>query len=408
MELFSEPISSAPLAERLRPKTLEEVVGQEHLVGPGKPLTALRENPSSFLLWGPPGVGKTTIARLISGERRFHQISAVLSGVAELRKLVDEIRARGGGEVVFVDEIHRWNKAQQDSLLPHVENGTIILIGATTENPSFTLIAPLLSRAPVFVLRSLGPKAIRVLLERALGDRERGLAGKFVKVDDDALTGIVEAASGDGRRALMLLETASRIHHHVTLDVLRSVFEKRTLRYDRQGDQHYDIISAFIKSMRGSDPDAAVYWLARMYEAGEDPRFLARRMIIFASEDVGMADPRALQVAVAAAEAFERIGQAEGWIPLSQAAVYLATAPKSNSSYAAYKLAREAVEREGDLPVPLHLRNAPTKLMEGLGYGKGYEYAHAHLPEGLVGARFWQAGRQGFEKLLEEKRKGPQ
>lgn len=399
-----------PLAERMRPRTLDEVIGQEHLIGPGKPLSTLAANPPSLIFWGPPGVGKTTLAKLLSGERPFHQISAVLDGVGELRKVIDALRYESRRAVLFVDEIHRWNKAQQDSLLPYLEDGTFTLIGATTENPSFSLIAPLLSRSKVFTLKSLGKKDIENILRRALEDRERGLAARFIRVDEDAMDFLAEDASGDARKALHTLEIAADLNHHITLEMLRQVLQKRTLRYDKTGEQHYDIISAFIKSMRGSDADAAVYYLARMYEAGEDPRFLARRMVIFAAEDVGMGDPRALQVAVAAAEAFDRVGQAEGWIPLAEAAVYLALAPKSNASYMAYKRAKEAVEKYGDLPVPLHLRNAPTKLMKDLGYGEGYQYAHdeevtkAHLPEELVGERFYVPGKRGFEKLIFEKK----
>jgi len=405
--------TEVPLAERMRPRTLEEVVGQNHLIGSGKPLTNFASNPPSIIFWGPPGVGKTTLAKLLSGERPFYQISAVLDGVGELRKVIDSLRQESRRAVLFVDEIHRWNKAQQDSLLPYLENGTFTLIGATTENPSFSLIAPLLSRAKVFTLKSLGKEDLKNLLEKAASDKERGLGAKFVRVDEDALNFLVEDAGGDARKALNTLEIAADLNHHVTLDTLKAVLQKKVLRYDKAGEQHYDIISAFIKSMRGSDVDAAVYYLARMYEAGEDPRFLARRMVIFAAEDIGMADPRALQVAVAAAEAFDRVGIAEGWIPLSEAACYLALAPKSNASYMAYKRAKEAVEKYGDLPVPLHLRNAPTDLMKELGYGQGYEYAHdadnakplhAHLPDEIVKERFYVPGMRGFEKLLFEKK----
>lgn len=409
-----KPKEEIPLAERMRPRGLEEVVGQSHLIGEGKPLTKFASHPPSIIFWGPPGVGKTTLAKLLSGDRPFHQISAVLDGVGELRKVIDSLRHETRRAVLFVDEIHRWNKAQQDSLLPYLENGTFTLIGATTENPSFSLIAPLLSRCKVLTLKSLGKEDIRALLQRALEDRERGLGARFVQADDDALDFLVEDAGGDARKALNTLEIAADLDHNVTLEVLKNVLQKRVLRYDKAGEQHYDIISAFIKSMRGSDPDAAVYYLARMYEAGEDPRFLARRMVIFAAEDIGLADPRALQVAVSAAEAFDRVGVAEGWIPLSEAACYLALAPKSNASYMAYKRAKEAVENFGDLPVPLHLRNAPTKLMKELGYGEGYEYAHDaegaqvshhHLPEEIVKERFYIPGNRGFEKLLFEKKK---
>lgn len=405
--------AEVPLAERMRPRALEEVIGQGHLIGHGKPLTIFATNPPSIIFWGPPGVGKTTLAKLLSGERPFHQISAVLDGVGELRKVIDSLKHEARRAVLFVDEIHRWNKAQQDSLLPYLENGTFTLIGATTENPSFSLIAPLLSRAKVFTLKSLGKEDLKELLQRAITDKDRGLGSRFVRVDDDAMNFLVEDAGGDARKALNTLEIAADLDHHVTLDTLKAVLQKKVLRYDKAGEQHYDIISAFIKSMRGSDVDAAVYYLARMYEAGEDPRFLARRMVIFAAEDIGLADPRALQVAVAAAEAFDRVGVAEGWIPLSEAACYLALAPKSNASYMAYKRAKEAVELHGDLPVPMHLRNAPTGLMKELGYGQGYEYAHdaqnakpshAHLPEEIVSERFYIPGTRGFEKLLFEKK----
>ena len=415
MDLFQHLTkkSDLPLAERMRPHVLEEVLGQSHLIGEGKPLSSLLETPPNSILWGPPGVGKTTIAKLLAGKRPFFQISAVLDGVTELRKLIEQCRHTSTRAVLFVDEIHRWNKAQQDSLLPYVENGTFILVGATTENPSFSLIGPLLSRCKVFVLKPLSKKDIHSLVHRALEDRERGLGAKFVKITDEAMDFLIEDSGGDARKALSTVEIAAGINHQITLDTLRSVLQKKVLRHDKSGDQHYDIISAFIKSMRGSDADAAVYYLARLYEAGEDPRFLARRMVIFAAEDIGMGDPRALQVAVAAAEAFDRVGQAEGWIPLSEAAVYLALAPKSNSSYMAYKRAKALLEKHGDLPVPLWLRNAPTSLMKEMGYGSGYEYAHdqknaavshEHLPEEIVGEEIYISGQRGFEKLIKEKK----
>jgi putative ATPase len=411
VDLFNQIKSEkmVPLPERMRPRHVDEVLGQDHLLAPGKPLRQLLQNPQSMIFWGPPGVGKTTLARLVAGERPFRQMSAVLAGVQELRKLVEETRYRSEQPVLFIDEIHRWNKAQQDSLLPYVEDGSIILIGATTENPSFSIISPLLSRSRVFVLQTLKPADIEGLLRKALSDPERGLGDKGLAIDDDALALIVEMSGGDARRALNMLETAASLATHITLTVVNESFSRRTLRYDKAGEQHYDIISAFIKSMRGSDVDASIYYLARMVEAGEDPKFICRRMMIFATEDIGMADPRALQVTVSAAEAYDRIGQAEGWIPLSFAATYLATAPKSNASYAAYKAAKIDIEATGDLPVPMHLRNAPTEFMKDLGYGKGYQYAHdqsdaqvqhAHLPEELVGKKYYRSSGRGFEKLL--------
>ncbi len=413
MDLFQSQSRTAekrelPLAERMRPRQLSEVVGQSHLIGPGKPFQSFEVLPS-MILWGPPGVGKTTLAKLLAKDRPFFQISAVLDGVGELRKIIDSLRREERKAVLFVDEIHRWNKAQQDSLLPYLEDGTFVLIGATTENPSFSLIAPLLSRAKVFSLKSLEKDDIRKLLRLALQDRERGLGSKFIQMDVEAEEFLLADASGDARKALNTLELASTLASKITLEVLQNVLQKRSYRYDKSGEQHYDLTSAFIKSMRGSDVDASLYYLARMLEAGEDPRFLARRMIIFASEDVGLADPRALPLAVAAAEAFDRVGAAEGWIPLSHVVSYLALAPKSNSSYAAYKKAKEAVEKYGDASVPLHLRNAPTKLLQEMGYGQGYQYAHdgkvthRHLPE-EVDEKFYVPGNNGFEKLLKERK----
>ncbi len=401
-----------PLAERMRPQKLEEVAGQVHLVGEGKPLTQLNGKLPSIILWGPPGTGKTTLARLLAEGKRFRQISAVLSGVKDLREIVAAEKFSAQSVILFVDEIHRWNKAQQDALLPHVEDGTITLIGATTENPSFSLIAPLMSRCKLFVLRALDNKAIHTIMERALRDKERGLGQKNCSVEESAWEALLAIADGDARRGLNTLEVVASLSNSITENLVRKVYERKTLRYDRVGDQHYDIISAFIKSMRGSDPDAALYYFARMFESGEDPRFLARRMMIFASEDIGNADPRALQIAVSAAEAFERIGPAEGWVPLAQAVTYLATAPKSNASYSGYKSAKDAVDKFGDLEVPLHLRNAATKIMKELDYGKGYEYAHnvkggvvshEHLPAEIVGTRFYRPTKRGYEQRIRER-----
>ena len=403
-----------PLADRMRPTSLDEILGQDHLLGPGKPISSLLKSNHlpSMVFWGPPGSGKTTLARLLSGDRPFYQISAVLSGVPQLRSMISEIQKREGSAVLFVDEIHRWNKAQQDALLPYVEDGTLILIGATTENPSFEIISPLLSRTRLFLLRPLTVDHMRTLLQRSIADKERGIGHRPIKIEADALEALCHLANGDARQALNTLEMVIHITEHVTVEALKEALEKKTLLYDKAGEQHYDTISAFIKSMRGSDPDAALYYLAKMYEAGEDPRFIARRMIIFASEDIGNADPRALQLAVSAAEAFDRVGIAEGLIPLSQAVVYLACAPKSNASYSAYSKAKKDLLAFGDLPVPMHLRNSPTKLMKHLGYGKGYEYAHGqegavvshhHLPDKLKGRRYYNPGDRGLEIKFKER-----
>lgn len=416
MDLFekqgTDRSKNIPLAERMRPRALDEILGQRHLIGPDKPLTKFAQGDLlSMILWGPPGCGKTSVARVLAKSHPFKRISAVLSGIGELKKSIDSMRFESSTPVFFIDEIHRWNKAQQDALLPYVEEGDIVLIGATTENPSFSIISPLLSRCRLFVLQPIEEKYICALLERAHHDRERGLGKLEKKIEDKAIELIAHLAHGDGRFALNLLESTARLHAEVTVETVKLVAQSQALPYDKQGEQHYDTTSAFIKSMRGSDADAAIYWLARMYEAGEDPRFLARRMIIFASEDIGNADPRALQVAVSAAEAYDRVGSAEGWIPLAQAVTYLASAPKSNASYMSYKKAKEALSDHGLLPVPLHLRNAPTKLMQGMGYGKGYEYAHEaksgvvqheHLPEKLVGSKFYEPRKSGFELKIRE------
>ncbi len=393
---------SAPLAHRLRPHTLDEMVGQEHLIGPNGPIrqAIAAGQLSSMILWGPPGCGKTTLAELLGRavQATFHHLSAVLSGIQDLRRLVADIEAEQSGlfagrHILFIDEIHRWNKAQQDALLPYVEQGTITLIGATTENPSFEIISPLLSRSTVYVLRPLSEADLGALAARALQTLER-------TSDPEAIAWIARCADGDARALINLVEVAHTITPPgaLTKDTFVRAAQQKTLRYDKKGEEHYNIISAFIKSMRGSDPNAAVYYLARMYEAGEDPRFIARRMVIFASEDVGNADPQALSVAVSAFQAYEMIGQAEGWIPLAQAATYLASTAKSNASYMAYKAAKGDVETRGILPVPLHLRNAPTELMKNLGYGKEYRYPHSdpdaaksqtYLPEALQGQRYY-------------------
>ena len=402
----------APLAARMRPRTLDEIVGQEHLVGSEAPLRRAIEvdAPPSCILWGPPGSGKTSIARVIARitNARFATLSAVSSGVADLRKVIASAEAgRRDGlarTMLFIDEIHRFNKAQQDAVLHAVEDGTITLIGATTENPSFEVVAPLLSRARVFKLEPLEPGDVKALLIRALNDAERGLGPDPPQVEDEAIEALATYGAGDARVALNALEAAVRDaqaqHGAVTVETIETVAQ-RALPYDKGGDSHYDTISAFIKSVRGSDPDAAVYWLARMLEAGEDPMFVARRIVILAAEDVGLADPQALPVAVAAQQATHLIGMPECSLALSEAAIYLARAPKSNSAMRAYSAAVGAVRERGALSVPLHLRNAPTGLMAAHGYGKGYQYAHdyedavapdqQHLPDELRDAVFYES-----------------
>ena len=435
MDLFDEPDAaraavdrSAPLAERMRPRTLAEFVGQDDLIAPGRPLRkAIEEDRlQSLILWGPPGTGKTTLARLIATATRAHFIafSAVLSGIKEIRTVMTEAeetrRRRGRRTILFVDEIHRFNKAQQDAFLPRVESGDIVLIGATTENPSFEVNSALLSRSKVYVLKPLGTEGILTILTRALEDRERGLGALDLKVDAEAMAAMARYANGDARVALNLVELASATAAKGPIDaaLVADVAQHRALLYDKTGEEHYNLISALHKSMRNSDPDASVYWLARMLEAGEDPLYVARRLVRFASEDVGNADPQALAIAVAAKDAVHFIGMPEGNTALAQAAIYLAVAPKSNAVYRAYLDAADAAGREIAEPVPLHLRNAPTKLMKELDYGKGYKYAHDEaggvadmdcLPPAHRNRRFYEPSERGFEveirKRLESLRK---
>jgi putative ATPase len=421
--------SAAPLAERIRPRSFDELVGQEELLAPGKPLREAIERDllQSIILWGPPGTGKTTLARIIadSTKARFVSFSAVLSGIKEIREVMTEAerirRATGRRTIVFIDEIHRFNKAQQDAFLPRVEAGDIVLIGATTENPSFEVNAALLSRSKVFVLRGLAAPEIRAILDRALTDGDRGLGGEAVDVEPDALDAIAVYANGDARAALNLLElsvaAAPSADGRRRVDAARvaQAIQRRALLYDKSGEEHYNIISALHKSMRNSDPDAAVYWLARMLEAGEDPLYVARRLVRFASEDIGNADPQALTVAVAAKDAVHFVGMPEGNTALAQAAIYLATAPKSNAVYTAYSRAAEDAHGDVAEPVPLHLRNAPTRLMKELEYGKGYRYAHDEddavsdmscLPPALAGRRYYQPPERGFEKEIKRRLDG--
>ncbi len=432
MDLFEHADTEArkegqPLAERMRPRYINEFIGQRDLLAKGSLLrNAIDEDRLfSMIFWGPPGSGKTTLARIISRETRSHfeTFSAVLSGIKEVRHVID--RAKEARQyyqkrtVLFVDELHRFNKAQQDAFLPHVESGLLTLIGATTENPSFEIIAPLLSRVRIMVLEPFSEEDLTEILTRALKDKKNGLGGLKLTVEPDALDYLVWAADGDARAALNNLEAAASLvvekpetERMVTVELVENALQKKALRYDKTGEEHYNLISALHKSLRGSDPDAALYWLARMIAAGEDPLYIARRMVRFASEDIGNADPQALTVAMTAMQAFHFIGLPEGDLALAQAAVYLATAPKSNALYAGMGSVKRSIKESGTLSVPLHIRNAPTKLMKALEYGKGYKYAHAYedaytpqdyLPEALQGTIFYSPTNRGYEKTIKER-----
>jgi putative ATPase len=422
-----------PLAERMRPGNLDEFIGQLHVVGEGTLIRNAIEQDRIFsmILWGPPGCGKTTLARIVAAETRsyFVHFSAVLSGVKEIRAVIAEAQNQQKlyrkPTILFVDEIHRFNKAQQDAFLHHVENGMITLIGATTENPSFEVISPLLSRCRVITLEMLTSDDIEVIINSALKDSKRGIGNLNLKLEPDALAYLIDIADGDARVALNSLEIASSLVAKtnefsekaessltISLKDLERALQKKALAYDKSGEAHYNIISAFHKSLRGSDPDAALYWLERMFAAGEDPFYIARRMVRFASEDIGNADPQALNIAINAMEAFKFLGHPEGELALAQAAVYLASAPKSNSIYAAYGRVQQVVKKAGSLPVPLHIRNAPTRLMKDLGYGRDYKYAHNYknafvaqdyLPEQLKGQVFYTPSERGYEKIVKER-----
>ena len=419
--------SDAPLADRMRPRTFAEFVGHDQIVDADRALlkSMAAGRLPSFILWGPPGTGKTTLARLVatSSESDFAPVSAVTSGVADLRRIVGDAKERKGmyqqSTVLFVDEIHRFNKSQQDVILPHVEDGTVTFIGATTENPSFEVIAPLLSRCRVFALQSLTEEQMETIVSRAMSDLDRGLGSLKAMLAADALEHLIDIANGDARIALNALETAAYAvtpdadgNRLIDLDTISDSLQRRSPNYDKAGENHYDTISAFIKSVRGSSPDGALYWLARMIESGEDPLFIVRRLVILAAEDVGLADPQALSIAVAAQQAVHFLGMPEGRIPLAEATVYLASAPKSNSTYAALNQAMEDVRERVNEPVPVHLRNAVTGMMQVAGYGKNYKYAHdyeghfepqEYLPSSLEGRRYYYPGDEGAEKGIKDR-----
>ena len=416
--------TDAPLAERMRPRTLDEFSGQEHLIGPGKPLRVQieRDDPASMIFWGPPGVGKTTLAKILAHttQATFIEFSAVVSGIREIKQVMTEADAAahsGMRTVLFIDEIHRFNKGQQDAFLPYVERGTIRLIGATTENPSFELNAALLSRCNVYVLQPLSDEQIVQLLQRALADKERGLGAMRMTAEDETLVMIAQFSSGDVRRAYNALEAAVRLAAEAKQDVLtrsmlQDALQQRTLLYDKSGEEHYNLISALHKSVRNSDTNAALYWLGRMLRSGEDPMYIARRIVRMAVEDIGLAAPEALNLTMTARDAMDFLGSPEGDLALAQAVVYLALAPKSNAVYTAYNAVLADVETTRAEPVPLHLRNAPTKLMQSLGYSKGYQYAHKEedrvadmecLPPGLQGRSYYHPTDEGREKLLKQR-----
>jgi putative ATPase len=426
IEPQGEPLAGRPLADRMRPQTLDEFIGQEDLLGRGKPLRTQieRDDLSSMLFWGPPGCGKTTLARIIARRTKSEYIpfSAVLAGIKEIKEVMakaEGVRRYGRRTIVFVDEMHRFNRAQQDAFLPHVEAGNILLIGATTENPSFEVISPLLSRMKVYILKALSSEQVAMLLRRALEDPTRGLGNENIEISDEIIERIAILANGDARSAYNTLEalvfgtapdaTGRRV---ISAAVLEGVLQKKLLPYDKSGEEHFNLISALHKSVRNSDPDAALYWLARMLESGEDPLYLARRMVRMASEDIGLAEPNALAVTLAAKDAFDFLGPPEGNLALAQAAVYLSLAPKSNAVYTAYGEVHEDLKNTIAEPVPLHLRNAVTGLMRNVGYGKGYQYAHdtaekltdmTCLPQSLTGRTYYTPTDQGFEARIRQR-----